>query len=268
MARRDRFLDDLLTVASQLPWQAGVGLAAVSFLVLHFVAAAFGVAPAATNLADMGSVVGHQVVHVFAFLFQFILPPVFLFGAVASFIKRVKRGHLLDAAATDPRGAVSAMGWRDFEALVGESFRRDGYQVDERGGSAPDGGIDFVILKGGERYLVQCKHWKTQQIGVTVIRELNGVIAAHGAHGGIVVTGGGFTRDAREFADRCKIRLIGGEELVRLIGSGSPIVTSPPQCPECGAEMVERIAKQGKFAGKAFWGCRQYPKCRGILATA
>ncbi len=268
MAKRDRFLDDLLAVASQLPWQVGVGLAAVSFLVLHFVAAAFGVTPAATNLADMGSVVGHQVVHVSAFFFQFILPPVFLFGAVASFIKRVKRGHLLDAAATDPRGAVSAMGWRDFEALVGESFRRDGYQVDERGGSAPDGGIDLVLLKGGQRYLVQCKHWKTQQIGVTVIRELNGVIAAHGARGGIVVTGGGYTRDAREFADRCKIRLIGGEELVRLIGSGSPIVTSPPQCPECGAEMVERIARQGKFVGKAFWGCRQYPKCRGILATA
>lgn len=268
MARRDRFLDDLLAVASQMPWQAGVGLAVVSFLMLHFVAAAFAMAPAATNLADMGSVVGHQGVYVFAFLFQFILPPVFLFGALASFIKRVKGVHLLDAAAADPRGAVSAMGWRDFEALVGESFRRGGYQVNERGGSDPDGGIDLVVLKDGERYLVQCKHWKTQQIGVTVIRELNGVVAAQGAHGGIVVTGGGFTRDAREFADRCKIRLIGGEELVRLIGSGSPIVTSAPRCPECGAEMVERIAKQGKFAGKAFWGCRQYPKCRGILATA
>ncbi len=227
------------------------------------VAAAFGVAPAATNLADMGSVVGHQGVYVFAFLFQFILPPAFLFGAVASFIKRVKGGHLLDAAAADPRGAVSAMGWQDFEALVGESFRRDGYQVDERGGSAPDGGIDLVILKGGERHLVQCKHWKTQQSGVTVIRELNGVIAAQGAHGGIVATGGGFTRDARELADRCKIRLIGGEDLVRWIGSGSPIVTSLPQCPECGAEMAERIAKQGKFAGKAFWGCRQYPSAEG-----
>ena len=40
---------------------------------------------------------------------------------------------------------------------------------------------------------------------------------------------------------------------------------SAPACPRCGLSMVERNAKQGKFLGKPFWGCQQYPKCSGIV---
>jgi len=29
--------------------------------------------------------------------------------------------------------------------------------------------------------------------------------------------------------------------------------------------MVKRIAKQGANAGKAFWGCSDFPQCRGIV---
>ncbi|MGI6110574.1 MAG: NERD domain-containing protein [Eubacteriaceae bacterium] len=32
-------------------------------------------------------------------------------------------------------------------------------------------------------------------------------------------------------------------------------------CPRCGAELVERVAKKGKRAGTAFYGCSRYPKC-------
>lgn len=34
-------------------------------------------------------------------------------------------------------------------------------------------------------------------------------------------------------------------------------------CPKCGAKMILRIAKKGKNKGKKFWGCGQFPKCRG-----
>lgn len=37
-----------------------------------------------------------------------------------------------------------------------------------------------------------------------------------------------------------------------------------PECPECGKPMRKRIAKQGKQAGAAFWGCSGYPDCRGM----
>jgi hypothetical protein len=41
--------------------------------------------------------------------------------------------------------------------------------------------------------------------------------------------------------------------------------TSIPKCPKCGSDMMLRTAKNGANAGSKFWGCRNYPNCRGIL---
>ncbi|MFC1747630.1 topoisomerase DNA-binding C4 zinc finger domain-containing protein [Pseudomonadota bacterium] len=41
---------------------------------------------------------------------------------------------------------------------------------------------------------------------------------------------------------------------------------SPPKCPKCDKEMVKRSAKKGKNAGAEFWGCSDFPTCRGTLA--
>jgi len=38
-----------------------------------------------------------------------------------------------------------------------------------------------------------------------------------------------------------------------------------PRCPKCGNEMVVRTSKSGAKQGKQFWGCPDYPRCRGIL---
>ena len=38
-----------------------------------------------------------------------------------------------------------------------------------------------------------------------------------------------------------------------------------PHCPECKSEMVLRTARRGKNAGGQFFGCSQYPKCKGTL---
>lgn len=35
-------------------------------------------------------------------------------------------------------------------------------------------------------------------------------------------------------------------------------------CPECGAPMVLRTAKKGSNAGKQFYGCSKFPKCKGV----
>ncbi|MCD6413469.1 MAG: topoisomerase DNA-binding C4 zinc finger domain-containing protein [Elusimicrobia bacterium] len=36
------------------------------------------------------------------------------------------------------------------------------------------------------------------------------------------------------------------------------------KCPICGANMVLRTAKRGRYKGKKFYGCSRYPKCKGI----
>jgi hypothetical protein len=46
--------------------------------------------------------------------------------------------------------------------------------------------------------------------------------------------------------------------LAAIVDSGTPI------CPKCGIPMVQRIATKGENAGKQFWGCVNYPRCRGV----
>lgn len=68
------------------------------------------------------------------------------------------------------------------------------------GGSGPDGGVDLVLRRNKETYLVQCKQWKAFKVGVQPLREFYGVIAARNAFDGYFVTSGVFTEDAEEFA--------------------------------------------------------------------
>jgi hypothetical protein len=54
--------------------------------------------------------------------------------------------------------------------------------------------------------------------------------------------------------------------------STGPATASPaskiPLCPKCGVPMVLRTAKNGAQAGKPFYGCPNYPKCRVVLPVA
>lgn len=37
-----------------------------------------------------------------------------------------------------------------------------------------------------------------------------------------------------------------------------------PQCPQCGKPMLRRTQLKGQMQGREFWGCSDYPRCRGI----
>jgi len=89
------------------------------------------------------------------------------------------------------------------------------------------------------------------------------------------VTTGLYTADALAFAGGKPLDLVDGEALAKLVqGLRTPeqkqnvVMSSVPACPKCGGEMVQRLAKRGANAGKTFWGCRQYPECRGARNTA
>lgn len=38
-----------------------------------------------------------------------------------------------------------------------------------------------------------------------------------------------------------------------------------PSCPKCGKPMLKRMQKKGQMQGREFWGCSDYPNCKGIL---
>jgi restriction system protein len=276
MARRQGFFDDLMSIGLMLPWKVGVAAAVVIFVALHVVAIYTQAPVTATTLAGLGAVVQHGLIHVFAEFLQYIIPAGLLIGTTVGYFKQRQSGALFAVARANPKPTITSMSWRDFERLVGEVFGRRGFMVSGFGGQGPDGGVDLGLTKNGQRYLVQCKHWRTRQVPVTVVRELFGVVSAQGAHGGFVVTGGEFSREAREFAESCGIKLIDGPALEELIGdiptrnsavdSGVAVVAqSMPMCPQCGTAMIQRTAKKGQFAGQPFWGCARYPKCREIL---
>jgi restriction system protein len=269
MARRQGVFDDLMHIGVKLPWRAAVLLAAGAFLVLHLIAVGTSAPATTTTLAGLGTAVGHQLIHTIALFSQYLVPVGLLIGATIGYFKQSQAKSLVSSARANPK-AISEMSWREFERLVGGAFRQRGFAVTGFGGSGPDGGVDLALMKDGERFLVQCKHWRKDQVGVTVVRELNGVMAAMDAHGGYVVTGGQFTREAREFAKGTQIELMDGEALEKLIGCVRSSVPSTghgaiPSCPKCGAAMIEREAKKGEFIGQHFWGCRQYPRCKGVV---
>ena len=283
MARRKKSspAEDLVDLIALMPWWAGCVMALVSYLWLHGVANQGILAPIAPG--QVGSMVTQTFWKTLAMFGQYLLPLLCLVGAAMSAYGRHKRQTLLkNAAGGKAADAIGGISWQDFELLVGEGFRQQGYQVIENGGGGADGGVDLVLRKGGDKFLVQCKQWKAFTVGVTVVRELYGVMAANGAAGGFAVTSGRFTDDAKAFASGRNITLMDGDALTKLIKQ-SPVAgtarqrpveaassnsVTTPTCPVCSKAMVKRVSKRGGSSGSAFWGCSGFPGCRGSRPVA
>lgn len=284
MARsKTSLMEDLMDIAAKLPWWVGVALSLVAYLGFYGLA---GMEVAVTaDGKSIGQSMIRQMVKSFATVLQYIVPLAFLAGALVSVLGRKKREALHGAvAASGDRAALSQMTWQAFEQVVGEYFRRNGFAVSETGGSGADGGVDLLLTRGTDRYVVQCKQWRSRQVGVAPVRELLGVMTASGAAGGYVVTSGVFTDEARRFAAGREIELIAGDALARMIreqgaaqpaartaapaaAPASPAASPAPACPTCAAPMVLRTARKGGNAGSAFWGCSNFPGCRATRAA-
>jgi restriction system protein len=291
-----------MDLASLMPWWAGVALALVSYLVLHRLAQPSTVPLA--NPRDLSGMMTRSVLLGLASVGQYVLPILLLGGACISAINRRNRSALVHdvVARGNAADALDGMSWREFELLVGEAFRLSGYTVAETGCGGADGGVDLVLRKGSDKFLVQCKQWKALKVPVQPVRELYGVMAARGAAGGFVVTSGRFTEDAVAFASGGKLTLIDGPQLLEMLhkaqaslkskgqaatakmASATPPVAplikpegsrlaasgveSAPLCPVCSRGMLLRKARRGPNAGGTFWGCAGYPDCKGTRTAA
>ncbi|WP_429951282.1 restriction endonuclease [Comamonas sediminis] len=311
MARRKKSsgFEDMLDLLARLPWWICVALAGASYVFLHGLAVVPPTAELAGRPSDMVvATVQKGLIFGLASIGQYLLPLMCLIAAAMSAWRRKQRKALVSTVAqAQDAAALDGISWREFELLVGEAYRLQGFRIIELGGNGPDGGVDLVLLKGSEKFLVQCKQWKAQGVGVATVRELYGVMAARGATGGFVVTSGRFSNDARDFARGRNISLVDGHQLFAMVqqarqslvngpkaahASGTPaaaparaavatasatapaapaapsLAPAPPACPRCSAAMELRTAGQGAHAGKSFWGCSTFPGCRGTLAAA
>jgi restriction system protein len=295
MSRRRRTspLEDLVELASLLPYWVSLIIAVIAYFFFHSYAAS-DVQPVIQPGSAVPQNMGGMMFRTFATFLQYLVPFAFVLGALGSAFKTFKGKQLAKQYTqyeSSPDTHVQAqacsggskrepkptdeMNWQQFELLVGEAFNKQGYRVIHGGDAGADGGVDVHLRKEGKEYLVQCKHWKTRKVGVAVIRELYGVMAAVGAEGGFIVTSGEFTEEAEAFSEGKALTLISGDELSRMLGravqgSSEAVVAAKVKpavihCPKCSSPMVKRVAKRGQNAGNEFWGCSQYPKCRGIV---
>ncbi len=144
----------------------------------------------------------------------------------------------------------------EFEWLVGELFRREGWAVEETGRQdGPDGNVDLRLTRAGERRLVQCKRWTSWLVGVDDVRAFAGTLLTEGYPGnqGIFVTLSGFTTQAQEEATRSGLALVDNRELYARVER----VRRPEACPICQAPMVLDRSSRG------WWFRCVAPRCVG-----
>lgn len=251
MGRRSSVIEDLM----QLPWPIGAVMALLCYPFALLLSAYFE--NQSSNISQALSSVPLKLWPWFSAMFGF--------ASIMSFVTERKKKNLYKQ--NQSLQQIRDLTWRQFEFYIGQAFREKGYFVAETP-EGPDGGVDLVLRKDGEKTFVQCKHWKLQSVGVERVRELLGSVVAGGADHGVLVATGNFTSSAISFAQQNGIILINGNELERMISIGLEESEANPEpvddeviCPVCKSTMIKRTAKKGKNAGQRFWGCSKYPKC-------
>jgi len=268
MARRKETWFELLEAC---PWWVSVSLSLGSFVLFRYILPHMPM-----HTSDIFQASFFKALQVDGYLFVPYLALILLLPLPFSLLNKRSRTQVLNKQTG--LNSIRDLDWKQFEQLVGEAFRRQGYSIMETSQGGADGGIDLQLKKGSEIFLVQCKQWRAYKVSVNIVRELYGVMAAKNVSGGFVITSGHFTEDAKTFASGQNIELIDGPKLATMIAAVQPMtqsratvmVTSDsvPECPKCNSPMVKRTARQGKNAGGRFWGCSRYPDCRGIRSIS
>lgn len=142
----------------------------------------------------------------------------------------------------------------EFEWLVGEAFRREGWKVEERGRrEGPDGNIDLEVTRNGVRRIVQCKRWASWLVEVDDVRAFGGTLMREGLAGssGVFVTLSDFTQQARAEADSIGLELVDNRELFARVEK----VRREEPCSLCGAPMVLARSSRGWWFRCVAPGC-------------
>lgn len=157
--------------------------------------------------------------------------------------------------------------WRRFEAVCESLFAQSGFKTKSQSHGA-DGGVDVWMYSAhaeGPVSIAQCKHFRSKEVDVKLIREFFGVMSSHKLQRGTFVTTSTFTADAQKFANENGINALDGDKLLKLIASRTSEQQkelldiayegeySTPTCASCGIKLVKRTK---------FWGCSNFPKCR------
>ena len=132
-----------------------------------------------------------------------------------------------------------------FENEIANLFRRLGYHVKQTPYSN-DMGRDAIMMKGGEKYLLECKRYgRDNQSGRPDIQKFHSAIISDRAKGGFFVTSGSFSKAALDFAPSVSIELVDGNRIVRMFTEINLSTVSDDSyesiCIQCGATVRHRL---------------------------
>jgi hypothetical protein len=101
----------------------------------------------------------------------------------------------------------------DFEEMVAELYRAMGHQA-RRTGTIGDHGVDVIVkAKNGEKWVVQCKRWRTPA-GESIIRDFYGMMQHEKAAQGAIIATRGFSPAALEWAKGKPLHLYDGKDFL------------------------------------------------------
>lgn len=126
----------------------------------------------------------------------------------------------------------------EFERFVLRYFRILGFDTQETEVTG-DGGIDGILRRGHQVFLIQCKRYAGNTIGEPPIRDLLGAMTKACAHGGFFITTSSFTTTAVEFAQGTGITLLDGETFSARLRS-LPLRVPAGFCQVCGDDLRGR----------------------------
>lgn len=108
----------------------------------------------------------------------------------------------------------------EFERLVAMYYKDKVYNPQIVGGSG-DHEVDIILTDPKEKYkiAVQCKHWKTKNVGNDVILRLSAGSRVHKCLKAWCITTSNYTKDAKEAAEGLNIRLLNGLHVQDQIGN-------------------------------------------------
>jgi len=201
MARRN---DSILDLLALLPWWVSVVVSSGVYITLSYVV------PIMTFENHMTAMFLGGLTNI-----SHMCALVLLIPAPFSYLRQRQKSQRLDAQKNIE--SIRNLSWREFEQLVGEAYRRQGYRVVENEGAGADGGVDLWLKKDGFLHLVQCKQWRSKKVGVAVVREMFGVMTAENAASFSIITSGMFTQEAKNFAHSKPIDLVDGSQLLTMI---------------------------------------------------
>ena len=114
-------------------------------------------------------------------------------------------------------GPLQDMHWREFQLLVGDAFRLQGYNIGVLGADWANEGADLVVRRGGKTLLVAYRHWNVAVLDAEPVEDLRTAIRELGADAGMLLTLGSVSPLARAAAQAAAIDLLDGERLVAVI---------------------------------------------------